>query len=552
MALLKEDMSFENLGLNDILLAAVKKSGYETATEVQVQAIPEGLKGKDLMVSARTGSGKTAAFILPALQKILELRAEDSARPRGKNYGPRVLVLAPTRELAMQVAKAAQTYGGGVPGLRICTVLGGMPYPLQIKQLTSSLDILIATPGRLLDHLQSGRAVLDNVQMLVLDEADRMLDMGFIDDIKTIADRPPSERQTVLLSATFAGHVGRLAHDLMRDPMRIDVASHTDTHENITQRLHWADNNNHRDQLLESILADKDVDQALVFTSTQRDADWLSDRLAELGHAVAPLHGGMPQGRRNRVLMALRRKEVKVLVATDVAARGIDVPSISHVINYGLPMKAEDYVHRIGRTGRAGREGLAITIAVRDDVSMIRRIQQFTTQTIPVAQIEGLEPKTQEPRIFPPRPAGAGGYEDRGPRPSYGNKPAYGANKGFGGGGGGYNKPFNRDGGRPAFGGNRDGGARPEFNNNRNEGFAPRPDFRADAPRPEFRPDTRPSFGDKPAFAPRGDKPSFAPRNDRPSFGDKPSFGGDRRPSFGPDKRSGPPTGGPRRSGFGR
>jgi superfamily II DNA/RNA helicase len=554
MAISKEDMSFENLGLHESLLRAVKDSGYETATDVQTQAIPAGLKGQDLMVSARTGSGKTAAFILPALQKVLDSRADAATRQKGKNYGPRVLVLCPTRELAMQVAKAAQTYGRYVPGLKLSTVLGGMPYALQLKQLSGPLDILIATPGRLLDHLQSGRAVLDNVDILILDEADRMLDMGFIDDIKTIAERIPATRQTLMFSATFAGHVGRLAHDLMRDPLRVDVASHTDTHENITQRLHWADNNNHKDQLLEHLLADKDMDQALVFTSTQRDADWLAERLQELGHSVAPLHGGMPQGRRNRTLMALRRREVRVLVATDVAARGIDVPTISHVINYGLPMKAEDYVHRIGRTGRAGRAGLAVTLASRDDVSMIRRIQQFTTQQIPVAQIEGLEPKSQEPRIFPPRPAGAGGFEDRGaPRPSWGAKPAYG-NKSFGGGNKSFgSKPFNRDGGQPF---NREGGQ--PFNR---EGGQP---FNRDAARPaggEFRQDARPAFdrgNDRPSD--RGNERSFAPRTDRPAFGDKPSFGADRRPSSsfdsrgpgGPAKRSGPPSGAPRRSGFGR
>ena len=563
-------MTFENLGLHESILRAVKDSGYETATEVQTLAIPAGIAGKDMMVSARTGSGKTAAFILPALNKILDSRATQQERVRGKNYGPRVLVLCPTRELAMQVAKAAQTYGRHVPGLKIATVLGGMPYPLQIRQLSGPLDILIATPGRLLDHLQSGKCVLDNVEILVLDEADRMLDMGFIDDIKFVADRIPAERQTVMFSATFAGHVGRLANELMRDPQRIDVASHTDTHENITQRLHWADNNNHKDQLLEHLLADKDLDQAVVFTSTQRDADWLAERLQELGHAVAPLHGGMPQGRRNRVLQALRRHEVRVLVATDVAARGIDVPTITHVINYGLPMKAEDYVHRIGRTGRAGREGLAVTLATRDDVSMIRRIQQFTTQTIPSAQIEGLEPKTQEPRIFPPRPAGAGGFEDRGPRSGgagWGNKPGFGGGNKFGGNKFGGKPSFHRDGGKPFV---REGGPRPE-------GFAPRGEFRQDA-RPAFdrapsfdRGNDRPAFGsDRPSFdrggdnrgfAPRGDKPAFAPRGDRPAFGDKPafagkpSFGGDRRPggfdSRGP-KRAGPAGGAPRRSGFGR
>ena len=558
----KTEMSFENLGLHEALVRAVKDAGYETATDIQAQSIPAALKGVDLMGSSRTGSGKTAAFVLPALDKILAARQADAARPRGKNYGPRVLVLAPTRELAQQVAKAAQTYGRHVPGLRICTVLGGMPYPLQIKQLTAPLDILIATPGRLMDHIQSGKCVLDNVQMLVLDEADRMLDMGFIDDIKFIADKTPAERQTVMFSATFAGHVGRLAQDLLRDPQRVDVSGHTDTHENITQRLHWADNYNHRDQLLESILAGSDVDQALVFTSTQRDADWLAERLQDIGHAVAPLHGGMPQGRRNRVLMALRRKEVKVLVATDVAARGIDVPTISHVVNYGLPMKAEDYVHRIGRTGRAGREGLAITIACREDVSMIRRIQQFTTQQIPVAQVAGLEPKTQEPRIFPPRPAGQGFDDRRGGGFGGGagggfKRSGFGGGNKFQGGGERFNrdagKPFAREGGNEGFaprGGNEPrGGAfegrpqhferKPHGHHHENRGFAPRQD--------------RPAFGDRPRFEAQGDRPRFENSGTggerRPAFGDRPRFdnGNDRGP-----KRNGPPAGGPRRSGFGR
>jgi superfamily II DNA/RNA helicase len=241
--------------------------------------------------------------------------------------------------------------------------------------------------------------------MLVLDEADRMLDLGFIDDIHTIADHVPAARQTLMYSATFLGHVGRLAQNLLRDPQRVDVASHTDTHENIEQRLHWADNGTHKNALLDHLLTQREMEQALVFTSTQRDADWLADRLADMGHAVASLHGGMPQGRRNRVLQGLRSRQLRVLIATDVAARGIDVPSISHVINYGLPMKPEDYVHRIGRTGRAGRNGLAVTLAERMDSGMIRRIQQFTTQSIPVATIGGLEPKNPEPRIHA-RPEG--------------------------------------------------------------------------------------------------------------------------------------------------
>jgi superfamily II DNA/RNA helicase len=549
-------MSFETLGLSPAVLQAVKDSGYENATDVQAQAIPLAIANKDLMVSSRTGSGKTAAFILPALEKVLAARGDNGKRrEKGVIYGPRVLVLAPTRELAMQVAKAAQTYGRHIPGLKVATVLGGMPYPLQIRQLTGPLDILIATPGRLLDHLASGKCVLNNVEMLVLDEADRMLDMGFIDDINVVTSHTPDTRQTVMFSATFAGHVGRLAQQLLKDPQRIEVANHTDTHENIEQRLHWADNPHHKDQLLEAILAQPELDQAVVFTSTQRDADWLAERLAEIGHAVAPLHGAMPQGKRNRVLMGLRRGDLKVLVATDVAARGIDVPTISHVINYGLPMKAEDYVHRIGRTGRAGRQGLAITLGLRDDVSMIRRIQQFTTQTIPVQQIAGLEPKTQEPRIFPPRPAGS--FDDRGPRGNFGGRPGFG------------NKPFRReDGGRPFHGGGKPfGGQDRGFAPRDDRGFAPRGEQRGFAPRGDapafqardergFQPRENRGFQPREdrGFQPRDDRGfasrderGFAPRGDRPfQPGGKPSFGG--KPAFG-DRR---PPSGPRKGGFGR
>jgi superfamily II DNA/RNA helicase len=472
-------MSFDTLGLNATLLRAVTDSGYTTPTEVQARTIPLALTGADLRVCSNTGSGKTAAFVLPALQKVLELReaarlaqaaladvsgkavpvmAEESslaqsesdqrrkpprfgrdrerdAAPRGIQTGPRVLVLAPTRELAMQVAKAVDTYGRHVPGLRVATAVGGMPYPIQIKALRGSLDILIATPGRLIDHLGSGTARLGDVEMLILDEADRMLDMGFIDDIQHIASQIPAERQTVMVSATFAGNVGRLAQQLQKpDAQRIDVSSHTDTHDNITQQLLWADDIAHKDALLQQILTSTDLQQAVVFTSTQRDADSVAERLYGLGHAVAPLHGGMAQGMRNRTLQALRRGELRVLVATDVAARGIDVPTISHVINYGLPMKAEDYVHRIGRTGRAGRAGNAVTLAERHDAPMLRRIQHFTTQQIPVNTLEGLEPKRIVPRLDA-RPEGrTGGFGGGGGRPGYGgnSRPGFGPRPGAG------------------------------------------------------------------------------------------------------------------------
>ena len=401
-------MSFDSLGLEPEIRKAVSDTGYTDATDVQAHAIPAALAGRDLMVSSHTGSGKTAAFVLPALQRILAAR-RDPAKRRSKDtvHGPRVLVLAPTRELALQVTKAAGVYGRGVPGLRVASVVGGVPYGAQLKALRGPLDILVATPGRLLDHLGNGKAMLANVEVLVLDEADRMLDMGFIDDINAIAQTLPATRQTLMFSATFAGPVATLARRLTRDPQRIEAGAHTEAHGQIEQRLHWADSATHKHALLEQLLAEREMEQALVFTSTQRDADIVADKLADIGHAVASLHGGMPQGRRNRVLTALRQRQLRVLVATDVAARGIDVPTITHVINYGLPMKAEDYVHRIGRTGRAGRSGLAITLAERRDVPMIRRIERFTTQAIPAAIVPGLEPRERPQPMRPARPTAA-------------------------------------------------------------------------------------------------------------------------------------------------
>jgi superfamily II DNA/RNA helicase len=466
---------FDILGLDPVLARATRESGYDQPTQVQLKAIPLALEGRDLRVSSATGSGKTASFVLPALMRVLAARGDGKRRDKGMVHGPRVLVLCPTRELAMQVSKAVSTYGRHVQGLRVCTVVGGVPYGAQLKALRGPLDVLIATPGRLMDHMASGKAVLASVETLVLDEADRMLDMGFIDDIRHIAEALPQARQTVMYSATFAGHVGRLAAELLNDAaVTIDVASQTSTHVNIEQRLHWADNTNHKNALLDHILTVREMEQALVFTSTQRDADWLADRLADMGHAVASLHGGMPQGRRTKVLQGLRSKQLRVLVATDVAARGIDVPSISHVVNYGLPMKAEDYVHRIGRTGRAGRNGLAITLAEAPDAGMIRRIQQFTTQQIPVATIAGLEPQKASPRLTgaPRREGGFGG----------GAKPF---NKGFKPGGFGAKGPAKPWQARAE--GGQGGGEGGGFNDRNRAPF-------------QHRGDARPAGGDRPGF----------------------------------------------------
>jgi superfamily II DNA/RNA helicase len=440
-------MLFSDLNLHPKLLEAIIQAGYTEATTVQAQSIPLGLAGHDLMVSAATGSGKTAAFLLPVLQKMLLLQeanpdmyapaaggatnsnGERTGRDgrairgafgregRGGAVNPNrpqasVLVLCPTRELAQQVADAAVKYGRAIAGFKVATVVGGVPYGAQLAQLKARPNVVVATPGRLIDHLQSKSVDLSNVSTLVLDEADRMLDMGFIEDIEHIASSLTKDRQTVLFSATFAGNVGGLAQKLTRDPKRIDVASHTDKHDNITQVLHWADSAQHKYDLLDSILCRVEVDQAVVFTSTQRDADWLADKLYDAGHGAAALHGGMPQGRRTRVLNGLRKGELRILIATDVAARGIDVPTISHVVNFGLPMTAEDYVHRIGRTGRAGKTGTALTLAVADEAHKIRAIQRFTTQTIPVDVIAGFEPKKPAPSLD--RPGGGGGRGGKG------------------------------------------------------------------------------------------------------------------------------------------
>ena len=547
-AVAEQPSGFATLGLAAEILKSVTEAGYAEPTDVQLRAIPAAISGADLMVSSRTGSGTTAAFVLPALQRIIEARRDPSKkRERGAPNGPRILVLAPTRELAMQVSRACQVYGRNVQGLRVATIVGGVPYAAQLKALRGPLDILIATPGRLLDHLGSGKAMLGLVEMLVLDEADRMLDMGFIDDIHAIANEMSKERQTVMFSATFDGHVGNLAQQLTHDAQRIRMSAPTEQHAQIEQRLHWADNRTHRDALLDQLLTDRDIDQAVVFTSTQRDADELADRLQQIGHHAAALHGAMPQGRRNRVLGALRMRQLRILIATDVAARGIDVPTISHVINYGLPMKAEDYVHRIGRTGRAGRNGIAITLAERRDIPMIRRIERFTTHVIPVSVVAGLEPRLAPP-VAPRAGGGGGGFrDDRQSRGGYGPRPGFGAPRNHGG---------DRD--RGHFGGEQRGpggnfrndGPRPEF-----RGDAPRHDARRDAPRGDFRPDA--PRGDQRQDGPRGDYRGQRPEARTPFQGGAAREGGDRpafaKPqgerSWGDKPRSAAPFGGERRNG---
>ncbi|MEK7207876.1 MAG: DEAD/DEAH box helicase [Pseudomonadota bacterium] len=394
-------MTFEKLALHPSILKAIVESGYTTPTPVQAQAIPLALEGNDLMASAQTGTGKTAAFVLPSLHRL--------SVPSIKNSrGPRVLVLTPTRELANQVTAAAMKYGKHMR-FRIGSVVGGMPYPPQMRLLSSPLDILVATPGRLLDHMERGRIDYSRLEVLVLDEADRMLDMGFIHAVEKIAASTPATRQTLLFSATLEGNIANLAARLLKNPKRIQISSAQERHENIEQRLHHVDDGAHKHRLLTHLLDDNGMGKAIVFTATKRGADRLANTLHAKGLPAAALHGDMNQNQRNRAIQNLRTGTVRLLVATDVAARGIDVAGITHVINFDLPKNAEDYVHRIGRTGRAGAKGIAISFAAPDNFHQLRDIERYTKQTIAAHVIPGLEPTLR------PRSSHPAGQRPRGP-----------------------------------------------------------------------------------------------------------------------------------------
>lgn len=513
-------LSFESLNLDSAILRAIEESGYTTPTAIQSQAIPVVTAGHDLMASAQTGTGKTAAFMLPALNLL--------ATPHElKSRGPRILILVPTRELATQVNEAARKYGKFIRA-RTVSIVGGMPYPLQNKLLSQPLDILVATPGRLLDHMERGRIDLSRLQMLVLDEADRMLDMGFLPDVERICEQLSAERQTLLFSATLDGDIARIARQILKNPKTIQVATQKEKHANIEQRLHYVDDMTHKNKLLEHLLIAPEVNQVIIFTSTKRHADVLAEDLYAAGHKTAALHGDMTQGARNRTLTKLRQGDVKVLVATDVAARGIDVQGISHVINYDLPKFAEDYVHRIGRTGRAGKTGIAISFASNMDRHILRKIEQFTGNRMEPGVVEGFEPKRAMKMDGPSgrgdrgdirrdahKPGGRGGFKPRDDRGGFNNRnsePRGDRNTSFQSRDG---ASFSRD---NESRGNRDSAPR-EANGN-SAGYAGRSE-RPSGDRPR-------SFGDRPS----GDRSrSERPSGDR-SFGDRASAGAPNR-SFG-------------------
>lgn len=379
-------MSFESLSLHRLLSKAVIACGYSEPTPIQTQAIPQVMTGQDLLASAQTGTGKTAAFVLPALHKLL-------TTPAKPGRGPRVLVLTPTRELATQVTDAVRTYGRFMR-VRSGAILGGMPYREQLRLLSGPVDLIVATPGRLIDHLERGRLSLGRLEMLILDEADRMLDMGFIEPVEQIAAATPSSRQTLLFSATLDQRIAKLAGNLLKEPATIRIAPKVVTHDHIEQRLLVADNLGHKMKLLRNLVTSNELEKAIIFSATKKDTEVLAQELAAEGHTVRALHGDMSQGARNRAITDMRRGNVRLLVATDVAARGLDVNGISHVINFDLPRFAEDYVHRIGRTGRAGACGVAISFASPAEQGFLGRIEKFTGRRLSQHVIAGLEPKS--------------------------------------------------------------------------------------------------------------------------------------------------------------
>jgi superfamily II DNA/RNA helicase len=554
---------FVLLGLAPELVQAVADLGYTQPTSVQLKAIPLALPKEtlgqanryiDLMVSSQTGSGKTAAFLLPVLHTLLqEMAAEEEAeraafaqacsdaaangepapkRPKRKdptnsrNFKaptPGALIVCPTRELAQQVAHDAIDLVKHCRGLRVANIVGGMPYQLQIAKLQNA-NLVVATPGRLLDLQRSMQIKLDKVKFLVVDEADRMLDLGFSDDLADINQLTSQRQQTMMFSATFAPRIQQLAMRVMHDGgssvQKIQIDSPQEKHSNIKQVLFWADNAQHKRKLLDHWLRDASINQAIVFASTQIECDGLAADLQQDGFDAVALHGALSQGLRNRRLMALRNGQVQILVATDVAARGIDVPTITHVFNFGLPMKAEDYTHRIGRTGRAGRDGLAITFAEIRDRRKILDIEAYSRQPFKAEVIPGMEPKQNFPES---RPGGRGG-NDRSDRGGRGRPFGGGGGGGFGGNRGG-DRFESR--GAPRFEGNR-GGDRFEGRGDRFENRgAPAPRFEG---RPEGRGDFRPEARPEGRFEPRGDfrgeQRSFAPRGGEARFEPR----GDQRP----------------------
>jgi len=379
-------MSFENLGLSAEILRAVNEKGYTQATPIQSQAIPVILEGRDIMAGAQTGTGKTAGFTLPVLQRL-----SLTMKPSGKARPPvRALILVPTRELAAQVSDSIEAYGQYLP-LRTNVVFGGVSINAQMHKLQRGVDILVATPGRLLDLANQNAITLSQVEILVLDEADRMLDMGFIRDIRKILALLPKQRQNLMFSATFSDDIKQLANSILHNPALIEVARHNTAAERVSQIVHPVDRTRKR-ELLSHMIGKHNWQQVLVFTRTKHGANRLSEQLSTDGLSAAAIHGNKSQGARTKALADFKTGKVRVLVATDIAARGIDIDQLPHVVNFELPNVPEDYVHRIGRTGRAGKEGQAVSLVCVDEHKLLMDIEKLLKQDVKKVVVPGYEP----------------------------------------------------------------------------------------------------------------------------------------------------------------
>ena len=376
-------MSFDTLGLNTELLSAVEAQGYTKPTPIQAKAIPVIFSGRDIMAGAQTGTGKTAAFALPLLQILSET---PSLKKRRR---PRVLILTPTRELAAQVGESVQSYGRRL-SLRSAVVYGGVKITRQIDRFQRGVDIVVATPGRLIDHADRFTVDLSRVEYLVLDEADRMLDMGFIHDIRAIIDYLPPERQNLMFSATYSKSIRKLADTILNNPELIEVAKRNTAAEAVTQLVHPVERGQKR-ALLSKLILDGKWQQVLVFTRTKRRANSLTKQLKQDGIRATAIHSDKMQSERTRALADFKKGAIRILVATDVAARGLDIDTLPHVVNFDLPNVPEDYVHRIGRTGRAGQVGVAISLVCRDEEEYLEKIQKLLKQKIPIEMINGFQ-----------------------------------------------------------------------------------------------------------------------------------------------------------------
>lgn len=506
-------ITFSQLNIAKPILTALERSGYTHPTPIQEQAIPFALAGRDLLLSAQTGSGKTAAFVIPVLDRLSRATSFDKLT--------KALILTPTRELAQQVHDSVRTYSKDMRGLFCVPLVGGAPYNGQITALKKGVQVIVATPGRLLDHINAGRVDLSNLEVLVLDEADRMLDMGFADDINDILRAAPDNRQTIMCSATWDGPVGKIAASFTKNPERVAIKVES---AHIDEKVYYCDDFNHKNSILDKIVCANDVDQVIIFAATKRSTEKLANSLQEQGHKASFLHGDLPQSKRNRIVQDLRNGKCKILVATDVAARGLDVPALSHVINYDLPRQTEDYVHRIGRCGRAGRTGVAISLCSMDDRPQLNAINRYLNRKMDVEVIEGMEPK----KTYVPS-ENKGNTRGRGRGRSSGG--ANGSGQGRGRSAGGYA-------GKPSTGGQGRGrssdSAAPSQRASNDSGYAGKP--RDASGKPNERAGGKPYQGKRTGAPSRGDS-TGVPRGERAATGRGRPSGSQGRPAGRADSR---------------